>query len=448
MPRIEKLDPDLELEIRQEVQALAERFTTRADLTRETATLLFLRYDIYPSAGVVHNYTRRGSLTDINADLKNFWGTFKDRLSTNIPGTELPKALLEKTGNILNELWGMAVQEADQSLEKLREEARATVAEHRQAKEAAEAQSEKVALSAAEQVRQAIYERTEAQRILADVETQLAVERESKESAMRAIVSAETQAAQERATRELSETRFNDQLEALRGELARQTEQLTGDLNFAKRQIEDAREVGRNLKLQNEALISDKDIQEKVSRGKINDLTENLNHTNIKLMEAETKLTLLDPQIRVLSVQLSDATMRAENNFHLLELSQSDLRKANEIIAALSIQNHGKTVTKKNATAIDIESIKQTLRQQVVSQPSVFEVADMFSSQLEVAPDPDDPSEVCLWLATEDADAQVEVTPKFKTMDELESFCCKNLERYEAVVSDKFPPLSWFWQHL
>ena len=42
----EKIDPVVETEIRAEIDSLAERYTKRADLTREAATLLFLRYGI------------------------------------------------------------------------------------------------------------------------------------------------------------------------------------------------------------------------------------------------------------------------------------------------------------------------------------------------------------------------------------------------------------------
>ena len=98
----EKIDPVVETEIRAEIDSLAERYTKRADLTREAATLLFLRYGIYPSATVVHSYTRLGSLTDINSDLKNFWQRMEDGGRKSFRREELKEEFyLPKQGGFL-----------------------------------------------------------------------------------------------------------------------------------------------------------------------------------------------------------------------------------------------------------------------------------------------------------------------------------------------------------
>ena len=103
--------------LRPEIQALAQRLTRREDLTRETASILFLRLGIRPSADRVRQLTQRGSLTDIQKDLDKFWDDIRSRLSLQLDAaTGLPEELLQKGGQLIALIWRAAQDQAKQDL--------------------------------------------------------------------------------------------------------------------------------------------------------------------------------------------------------------------------------------------------------------------------------------------------------------------------------------------
>lgn len=332
----ERMDPAVEATIRTEVARLSEQFKKRADLTRETASLLFLRYGIYPSAAVVHSYTRYGSLTDISTDLKAFWQNLRDRVGVQIPGAELPQELLQKVGDALNDIWSLALRQANETFEQQRAEAEAAVAQSQRMLEVSHTEAARVRLEATGRIEQANKERDRAEERRSDAEQQLAVEREAREQAVQKIAEAETRAMQERMAREASEKRFAAELEAMRLTLLKESERLVGEVNFAKRQIDQAREEGRHLKLRNEHLASEIETNEKMSRAKIEALSQELSATKNNLSESKAKLSVMDPQIERLNQLIISTTTRAEAAEHLLLKAHQNLHNAQDVLSSRS----------------------------------------------------------------------------------------------------------------
>lgn len=117
-------------EVRQAIDEALARLpgtATRKDKTRLVASLLFLEHGIYPSAKVVLDHTRQGSLTDINSDLRQFWADLRDRMRAKVSAPFLPQDLLDRYAEALSGLWDLALAKANDELQAQRQEAAESV---------------------------------------------------------------------------------------------------------------------------------------------------------------------------------------------------------------------------------------------------------------------------------------------------------------------------------
>ena len=73
-----------EAQIQADVDALKAQYPVRKDLSVATAKLLFFKYDRMPTVALIRQYTQLGSTTNINTDLKSFWGVVRGRLRKRI----------------------------------------------------------------------------------------------------------------------------------------------------------------------------------------------------------------------------------------------------------------------------------------------------------------------------------------------------------------------------
>lgn len=118
--------PDPSLPTRQtvpETQIAAEIAALRAvnrdtrELYREVCGLLFFKYGITPTANMLYQYVRKGSMSTPAQVLARFWSDLRERSRVRIDHPDLPQPLRESAGELVLELWSRAQDAAARSFE-------------------------------------------------------------------------------------------------------------------------------------------------------------------------------------------------------------------------------------------------------------------------------------------------------------------------------------------
>lgn len=409
-----KITPDMEAQIRADVSQLADRFTTRRELSRETASLLFFRYGIYPSAQLVREYTKLGSMGDIGADLDEFWKDIREKSRVRIEAGGLPEDVLLLGGELVMKLYELARQEAKKELEAFRQEARDQVAEaQRQAQEAEQLRQLAVsrANAAEEDAKAAHADREEAERLLA-------VEQADKEAALATARQWENQAKLEAENREKAERQFSADLHAEREARRQSEEYLHGEVKFVKMQIEAARSTERDLRDRIKAVEADKTIMEATLRKQANALSDENGRLRLEIGELRGKLDTIAAERDRLTSQVAELMERIE-------------------------LDAGEKVRQARRRA------RQAMKQQALSMPTIFELVDMLDCNVVIDADPESPEDDQVFLGTSgQGDAPGwRATPSFKSVEALEAFCKEHVERYRGLDVDRNGiPEKWFWQ--
>lgn len=104
-----------------------EKCANRTERTTEAAAYLFFHHGIYPSAQKVLAVTRKGSISDINSDLKKFWSTLRAKAKFDLDLPEFPEALRHEAESLLRSLWAKSNLKAREFLAELEREAEARV---------------------------------------------------------------------------------------------------------------------------------------------------------------------------------------------------------------------------------------------------------------------------------------------------------------------------------
>lgn len=109
--------PSSETQIAAEIEALRERHRDTRELYREVCGLLFFRYGITPTANMLYQHVRKGSMATPAQVLARFWSDLRERSRVRIEHPELPESLRESAGELVLELWGRAQTEAARTFE-------------------------------------------------------------------------------------------------------------------------------------------------------------------------------------------------------------------------------------------------------------------------------------------------------------------------------------------
>ncbi|MBV7541953.1 DNA-binding protein [Acidovorax sp. sic0104] len=238
-----------EIEVRESIQAALDALPAKAsrrDKTLLVANLLLIDHGIYPSAKVVHDHTSQGSMTDINRDLRDFWTEVRKKMRVQLNAPFIPDELATAFGEGLAKIWGLAQHAATQHFEGAREQCRLEV------------QGASEARVGAERDRDRTLER------LALLEAELLAERERRGEAERRVAAQAGEIAGlqgslsswqqklevEAIARHEAEARFSRELELERAERVREADRFTGEINFAKRQIDTARVAEKEMREQ------------------------------------------------------------------------------------------------------------------------------------------------------------------------------------------------------
>lgn len=410
-----RVAPEIDLKIRQAVEELRTTVAAREQMSRGTASLLFFRFNLYPSVQLVHSYTRWGSVTDISKDVDAFWAELRATGRLRLDGAGVPDELAEEAGKLLGRMYEIARDKATSSLDALRDECRQEV---RQAQDEAQqaAQARLVAEDSArvlqEKLEQAVTQRQEAEQAAALTQAAL-------DQARIEIGQWKEQFERERAERVRAEEQFSRDLASQEAQRKASEERLNGEIKFAKMQIEEARAHGRDMQERNKALEADHHLVSTQLRQQINGLRDELGQARMDLGEQVGESRALRSERDRLLDELREVRAKLEQgtNTRLAEL---------------------------------LEAKRNDIRTKLIDAPGAFEVKESLSLFLDadLQFECDEAGQDWLWLGGIEIDGnqQIQATPRFRTLDELDEFCQQHVERYTDLEAIGQLPSPWFWE--
>lgn len=282
-----------ENEIRAVLGPRLEAATSRKEKTRAAATVLFFEFGIYPSAKTVHSYTQQGSMTDITADLREFWAEIREKSRVQLDSPSLPAELLEGFGQGLSQMWELAMEKATASFDDARKESLEKVEKAEQ--ERTSAQEANAALQADLQALESDLGLEREKRFAADslVVALGAQVDELRESLAKA--EGQTRAAEQ--ARQAAQERFSEDLEAERMARQRDKEAMQGEINFAKMQIEAARASEREARERAKADLASRDVEVATYRQRLSKAELALDELRVLAAQLQGKVLTLEGQL-------------------------------------------------------------------------------------------------------------------------------------------------------
>lgn len=231
------LEQRTEDEIRTSLSPRLAVALTRQEKTREAATFLFFNHGIYPSAKTVLGYTRLGSLTDINADLREFWSDIREKSRVKLDAPALPDELLAQFSQSLVGIWDLAINKAETVLDGERQEAHGKVAlAQRQVEDGNRLRQE-----AEDRVQSINVELREERDRRGETEKRAEAQAAEISGLQDAVVAARRQVEVEMAARREAEQQFSRDLSEERASRKREAETFDREIRFAKIQTDAAR---------------------------------------------------------------------------------------------------------------------------------------------------------------------------------------------------------------
>jgi len=266
--------------------ALATRLSphaSRRELSQMAANILFFEKGVHPSAKTVLDCTQRGSMTDINRDVMEFWRDLRERTRIQLKSPVMPQGLVDAFGEVLTQMWTLASREAHQVLEDSRLLAQAQV---KAAKDEAHQAQQRADL--AEQRKAEIGEELRQERLLReDAELKLGLQSAEVLSLKETVAALQVRIEQEVRARIDSETRFTQELEASRSERQREADRFKGEITFAKQQIEAARMSEKTAREQFAATKSGMEVELTQYRTRLGNADASLAQAMAELGEAK-----------------------------------------------------------------------------------------------------------------------------------------------------------------
>jgi hypothetical protein len=108
--------------IREELEMLRAQGARRQELSLHACKRLFFDLSIRPSIAAVRDLTQTGSASDIPKDIDSFWERIRAASKIRVGIGAIPKALEEKAGELLGDLFEAAQIQANVALENKRQE--------------------------------------------------------------------------------------------------------------------------------------------------------------------------------------------------------------------------------------------------------------------------------------------------------------------------------------
>jgi chromosome segregation ATPase len=293
---------EIEQTIRAEITPLAERFTNTRELYREVCVLLFFRHGITPTANLLYQLVRRGSMSTPAQALQSFWGNLREKSRQRISHPDLPSELQDVTGALAAAVWDKANALAAQNLEAFKAEAQSA---------AEDASRQVVAITG--ELEASRGEIVLAKEAIAERDQRVSDAEKSLSAAHATIASLERQLSEQAslmkvANAELERARkdFSEELDKMRRDLALAEERLSRDHARMLKEIDSERQVTAGLRDELEAARthnrqSDESWRtalEKAHRA-LGDMREKSGALEGKLHAAEASLTKVEADLHL-----------------------------------------------------------------------------------------------------------------------------------------------------
>lgn len=255
-----------------------------------------------PTRAAVYALIRRGSMTTIDAALREWWDELRRQTHAQMKIPEIPEALIEPFQAAIKAMWDAAHGEAKAAFEEDRVAAATSVAEAKEEADAALALIEEHKGRAREA--QAAKERVQEE--LAAVRTALDAETEKTTALLSTRARLESELDAVRAARERDAQTASDVQAAMLAERTREREALEGQLAFATRQIDEAREKTRAVTsdLERERRLAEKAANQ--ARSDLDAVTTALNETRSNAMQLEKAVSTERERAAIASAQLTE----------------------------------------------------------------------------------------------------------------------------------------------
>ena len=296
--------------IQSEVQRLVAQHSDRASLSKAVAGLLFFQHSLRPTVQLIHSYTRRGSLTDISKDLKEFWESLRQQSALSL---DVSPEFKTQAASLLMQIWQVAKQQADQQFEAAEQSHYQQLQQHEAQLQAWEQQHQSLDRTLTE-LRQAhqqqVEQLTQHKEALTQKVATLAAEREALQAALQDM---QQQREHERQAREATENKFLQELEQERQLRSRSEEHLRGEVRFAKMQIEESRVLVRHLQERIHALEADRRLIEGQLRQQLTSVRDEVTAQLSLNAEQRGREQALSEQLAELKHNVKDAQQQASH---------------------------------------------------------------------------------------------------------------------------------------
>ncbi|CAG4914815.1 DNA-binding protein [Paraburkholderia saeva] len=229
------------LAIRQELEQMRANGARRQELSLHACKRLFFDLGIRPSMATVRELTQTGSASDIPKDIDSFWERIRGASKVRVGAGAIPKALEDRAGELLGELFQAAMTHARSTLD----EDRAAMQRQVEAAEQKTREAE-IRLEASEEaIERAEIRADAAWNRIRELETELAAanshgsaHQESLQAMVRRL-EAETEALRERLdTEQATNAGLRDRIDALHADMRQSTEHYAQQIKDAVAEAE------------------------------------------------------------------------------------------------------------------------------------------------------------------------------------------------------------------
>ncbi|CAG4918357.1 DNA-binding protein [Paraburkholderia saeva] len=229
------------LAIRQELEQMRANGARRQELSLHACKRLFFDLGIRPSMATVRELTQTGSASDIPKDIDSFWERIRGASKVRVGAGAIPKALEDRAGELLGELFQAAMTHARSTLD----EDRAAMQRQVEAAEQKTREAE-IRLEASEEaIERAEIRADAAWNRIRELETELAAanshgsaHQESLQAMVRRL-EAETEALRKRLdTEQVTNAGLRDRIDALHADMRQSTEHYAQQIKDAVAEAE------------------------------------------------------------------------------------------------------------------------------------------------------------------------------------------------------------------
>ncbi|CAG4922572.1 DNA-binding protein [Paraburkholderia saeva] len=229
------------LAIRQELEQMRANGARRQELSLHACKRLFFDLGIRPSMATVRELTQTGSASDIPKDIDSFWERIRGASKVRVGAGAIPKALEDRAGELLGELFQAAMTHARSTLD----EDRAAMQRQVEAAEQKTREAE-IRLEASEEaIERAEIRADAAWNRIRELETELAAanshgsaHQESLQAMVRRL-EAETEALRKRLdTEQATNAGLRDRIDALHADMRQSTEHYAQQIKDAVAEAE------------------------------------------------------------------------------------------------------------------------------------------------------------------------------------------------------------------